>query len=424
MLPQTQNPKVYYISFSYFNTTTNSYDTVDKQLFPYDPNTGTSPGTVGYRWEPIRLLNGTQVAVLPGSVRVYRQFDRVTTAGNTINWGDASDPYQYALLSNNIAPFANIGRIAFHPSGAGYGQRNASGQQAFTAYIDYSVLDWHILREDREVPSGIPGQFNEVSVRTTLGNWKREGDPNADNTIYEGMFGAGASIDDDDVMVIDLQTGVPLTRGDYSAASATSDVGYWINTEQNGSYRSGTVFINTRVVPRGSQIRILYKAEGDWAVAVQKAYSRYQGVGTVYPAPDSPSSFTLSPPANPSARMLFNKSEYNKSFVAQFRYVMDDGTPDGRIVQTQSQQVTLEGTDGAPFVTQGTVDFSYADVSSLMPDRKPGTAWSVANNTAYGVSVKTRVIYRDTNSGRGANDADPSSGWRVQDVDTYLTRAF
>jgi hypothetical protein len=231
------------------------------------------------------------------------------------------------------------------------------------------------------------------------------------------MFGA----DTNDVVVIDLQTGTELIRGDYaSAAPGTMDVDYWVNEDQTGTYRSGTIYVNTNRVPRGSQIRILYKAEGDWAVAVQKAYSRYQGVEAAYPAIDSPSSFTTGIGANNDTRIYFNRSEYNKSFVAQFRYVANDGT----ITQTAPQQVTLDGTDGAPFVSVGTVDFSYADVSRFMPNRRPGTEWTVNNNVAFGVSVKTRVIYRDANSGRGVNDTDPSVGWRVQDVDTYLTRAF
>jgi hypothetical protein len=138
--------------------------------------------------------DGTSKPILPGSVRVYRLFTRVTAGGGTISWnppanvGDAVDPYQYALLSTNFpnSKFANLGRIAFHPSAASYGQRNAAGQQAFTAYIDYSVLDWHILREDREVPYSVTTNTDTaIPVRATLGNWKRAGDPNPDNTLYE-----------------------------------------------------------------------------------------------------------------------------------------------------------------------------------------------------------------------------------------------
>ncbi|MES2462957.1 MAG: hypothetical protein V4671_20425 [Armatimonadota bacterium] len=428
-LPPTTSAKVYLISYSY-DAGGGVYRTVDKQLFP------NATGTLGNQWETIVTPNSN--GVLPGSVRVYRLFDRVTAAAGTpgtINWDptDPTDPYQYALLSSNfidgngIATSANVGRIAFNPSGASYGQRNASGQQAFTAYIDYSVLDWHIMREDREVPSGIPGANNEVTVRTTLANLKRAGDPNPDNTLYDGMFGSGTQ----DLIVIDLQTGRELQSADYANIATTQGADYWINNDQNGTYRSGTIYINTLAgrVPRGSQIRILYKAEGDWAVAVQKAYSRYQGVATAFPAIDSPSSFTLGDGLSNVTRIYFNRSEYNKAFVAQFRYVVDDGNGGNRIIQTQPQQVTLAGVDGTPFTTANGVDYSFAEVGGnggpdLMPNRKPGTGWQIVNNTAYGVSVKTRVIYRDTNSGRGANDADPSSGWRVQDVDTYLTRAY
>ena len=305
-LPPTTAKKTYLISYSY-DSGSGVYKTVDKQPFPDAVGTGTNGG----QWETIVTPAGK--AILPGSTRVYRVFDRVTTTApvgatpGVINWGSNApsdpnapyDPYQYALLSDNIknasnaSTFANIGRIAFNPAGASYGQRNAEGQQAFTAYVDYSVLDWHILREDREVPSGVPGQYGEISVRTTLGNWKQKGNPNPDNTIYDGMFGPGTK----DLVVIDLQTGRELaTDGvDISSgsATATSAADYWLNNEQNGSYRSGTIYVHVTKdpatnnptadgpVPRGSQIRILYKADGDWGVSIQKAYSRYQGVASV-----------------------------------------------------------------------------------------------------------------------------------------------
>jgi type II secretory pathway pseudopilin PulG len=435
LFPPTASKAKYLISYSY-DDGNGVYRSVDKQL----GSDGSGAGTNGDLWETIVTPNGTSKPILPGSVRVYRLFTRVTAGGGTISWnppanvGDAVDPYQYALLSTNFpnSKFANLGRIAFHPSAASYGQRNAAGQQAFTAYIDYSVLDWHILREDREVPYSVTTNTDTaIPVRATLGNWKRAGDPNPDNTLYDGMFGDGT----DDIVVVNLQTGEPLIGGDYSARQAGD--GYWINKEQNGTYRSGTIYINSAIVPSGSQIRILYKAEGDWGVSVQKAYSRYQGVASAFPPTDSPSAFTVGIGTGDSARVYFNRSEYNKSFVAQFRYIVDDGNGGNKTVQTQPQQVTLGGVDGEPFVASGGVDYAFAEINAadtsgdgipdganLMPKRKPNTEWSIVNNAAYGVSLKTRVVYRDANSGRGVNNADPSSGWRVQDVDTYLTRAF
>jgi type II secretory pathway pseudopilin PulG len=436
LLPPTRTEKVYLISYSY-DAGSGDYRTVDKVPFP------NIVGTTGNRWEPI-VLNGTPIPVVPGSVRVYRLFERVTIGAGTINWVPENpnaaaltyEPYQYALLEGNLAPSANLGRIAFHPSGASYGQRNASGQQAFTAYVDYSVLDWHILREDREVPSSVAGRNGEITVRTTLGNWKREGDPNPGNTIYNGMFSVNTSTPD--VVVIDLQTGRRLIEGDYTTPSPPEDVDYWINKEDNGSYRSGSVIINSKRVPGGSQIRILYKAQGDWAVSFQKAYSRYKAVATAYPATDNPGSFTTGNGANDNTRAYFNRSEYNKSFLAQFRYVsVNPITREEKIVQTALQQVTIAGADGDPFesvTVPRPIDYAFADCAEFMPNRKLGTNWSVVTNVAYGVSVKTRVIYRDANSGRGVGDADQSqastgqsgatAGWRVQDVDTYLTRAF
>jgi len=57
-----------------------------------------------------------------------------------------------------------------------------------------------------------------------------------------------------------------------------------------------------------------------------------------------------------------------------------------------------------------------------MTDRQARTDWSVVGNRATGVSIKSRVIYHDANSNvRSVGTTDPTAGWRIQDLDTYLT---
>ncbi|MBC8101322.1 MAG: hypothetical protein H7Z41_01875 [Cytophagales bacterium] len=414
------NDAIYYISYSYF----------DGADIKSSPDKVRLIGNGNWRTIPLSDIDPTPVTnIVPGSEQVYIEFSRLAAATNF----STSNPYEYKLLRDNFPDgaglsFANLGLIAFNPTGPNYGQRNAYGQQGFNALIDYSVLDWHILREDREVPSGAVAANKTVTIRTTLGSIKRKGDPNADNTIYDGMYGPGS----DDLQVVNLQTGDVLQRGDLATLDPGAD--YYVNEDDNGTFRSGIIYINTVRVPQGSQVRVLYKAEGDWAIAVQKAFSRYQLLQAGgFPATNSPKSFTKGIADDTS--LFFNRSEYNKSVVAQFRYIKEvdqGGTPVEVVAQTPPQQITLAGSLDNPLFISGNDSFAFTNVGVYMGDRKPGTEWQVVGGVVNGVSVRTRVVYRDSNSGvntavQGTVTAPgqrvESAGWRIQDVDTYLTRA-
>lgn len=381
-----------------------------------------------FAWMPIP--GGADL--LPGSEVVKQRFKRISSA---TAW-DADNPYQYRLARPNIADgasftFANIGMLVFNPNGATYSEAG----QSFSAYVDYAVLDWHIIRDDREVPSSVAGTAGDVPVRLSVQKLKLSGDENIDGTDYVGVFPSNDPTANSDIVVIRMDTGLPLSRGDYALRATTdSGAGFWVNGEgRDNTYGSGVIYVNTNVVPRGTPLRVLYKGSSDWGVSLSKAAANYRPTmsgGAYLPHPpltptDHDGDVTTDPlPLGDSAAfgvyalagreyMTFNYSELNKSVVATFEYV--DTT--GSTIRTAPTQFTI-GTE----LELDTVDaggatvpwrFAATDITRYMPNRNTAVPWRVVGNVK-GVSVKSRVIWKDQVSRRAR--------WRIQDMDTYLTQ--
>jgi type II secretory pathway pseudopilin PulG len=458
MFPADLAGKAFLISFSYINSA-GTLVQVNQQLLTVPGTPGSANGPV---WQPVPDTTNAVVAVpgmVAGSDQVHREFTRMAVSGGTVAW--TNDPYEYAVVQPNYATTgngstltnANIGQLVFSPYGANYGERTATGQQDFTAYVDYMVYDWHIIHDDRSVPLGAVGTravsgggtVQDAIVHTTLPNLKQQGDVNPDNTLYGGMFGSSSN----DLIVIDTQTGRILNAGDWSNPNPATD-DYWVDSDQtSGTYKTGTIYVNTATVPQGTDLRIFYMADGDWAVALQKAYSSYQlvaGDSNGYPPTTTTNGNTPSVTVDPRqitaktftdssgaqhALLYFAASETGKSFVARFQYTRLANivggvtvTPDG-VVQTDAVQVTVgdKSTWVSEIVGGVTVNVAVADVTASMPGIDLTQPWSLVGNAANGVSVKARVIYRDANSAAASiNPSSPAAGWQIQDVDSYLTR--
>ena len=348
-------------------------------------------------------------SVSPGSEVVTRAFRRLAS-------GDAwsgNDPYEYKLASANIAgapgqtSFANLGQLAFNPAGAGYVEESTTGNAAFTAFVDYTVLDWHILRDDREVPSAFADSAGAVAIRLTLAKLKRNGDTNADNTLYDGLF---PSSDTDpasnyDLRVVRLDTGAVLVQGDYDERAGTDQgADYWTRDGREGTWDSGTVYINTNRVRPGTPVRVLYKADGDWAVALRKAATTYRAWQSSQagrpPAESTDGPENYGDPARfgiEGTKLYFPLSELNKSVVVRVEAV--DGNGDR--VRNAPVQVTIDTADG---------DHAFVEMARYLPanvDR-----WRIVGGVANGVSLKVRVIWRD----RAVDNAP----WQIQDMDSYV----
>ncbi len=406
-------------------------------------------------WQPIQMGDTAYENIVPGSDVVNREFTRLPAMINATQptpW-DEDDPYEYKLLSRNIEPtdtnvpvYANVGALAFNPAGANYSEPTSGGQRAFVAYIDYSVLDWHILREDREVPSALVSPNGALPLKTTLNFIKQTGDIQPDQTAYQGLYPGTQS--SDDIQVFDLQgnsqfikedpsrLGRPLVYDNYDPDPAlrNANADYWIDRNtRGGTYRNGTIYINPERVPPGSQLRILYKAEGEWAVAVQKAFANYEAAlndaANFNHRPTNYNNFGQGNAAgNPNRageldRIYFFQNDLNKSIVATIEY----RTADGEVKQTQPMQMTISGVEE----TAGTngEKYAYINLAGYMPSDFVSGAWRVVPGTAKGVSLKVRVIWKDNLRAVAddpatplINESDQSGAWRVQDLDTYVTQ--
>ena len=393
-----------------------------------------------FGWIEIRRPDGTSdgtpvLDISPGSETVKQQFTRLPSG--TI-W-DTDNPYQYKLVQPNIpdggagTTFANIGMLAFNPVGATFNE----GGQAFSAYIDYAVLDWHIIRDDREVPSVTAGSAGDVPIRLSLGKIKIAGDDNIDGTLYDGVFPSTSQTANSDIVVVRLDTGSLVTRGDF-ANRATTDAtaGFWVNNEgHDNTYGSGVIYLNTNQIPKGTPLRIMYKGDGDWGISLQKACANYKpslttaGAYELHP-PLTPTNHDADPttdklPLGDSAQfgvlsqsgaeyLVFNESELNKSVAAIFEYT-DTG---GALVRTAPIQFTigsetdLDTTDDASATVPWR--FATADITRYMPGRDIAKPWRIVG-TIKGVSIKSRAIWKD--------ETTRKARWRVQDLDSYLTRS-
>jgi hypothetical protein len=347
---------------------------------------------------------------VPGSLVVTRAFDRLKASEGF----DPSEPYQYHLVTNNVAGTnANLGVLQFNPAGANVSQQTPNGERAFMGYVDYSVLDWHIIRDDVEIPQIGANNVGLVPVKLTLDVIKRLGDANFDNTTYAGIYGSNNPAGQNDIDVIDLATGAVLNgsgnvvRGVATPAVSGAGPDYYIDTDaRSGTYSTGTIYVNPLRLKPGAQIRVLYKGDGDWGVAMQKAYSQYTpeiagGAVQTRPAVGSFSTYGVDMAAT---SIWFPLCDLNKSVTVTLQVTQANGD----VVRLAPTQMTID----QPDVANG---YAWIKVAPYLPT---GTsAWSVAG-TITGVSVKARVIWKDENR---TNTTGPTNGWRVQDLDTYLT---
>ena len=461
--PARSNPNRYFVvSFSYADDTSGEIRTVSDYTLPAvpdnttamfitltDPNAGSKPVH----------------DIIPGTIVVTRSFDRIAYSDT---W-DSADPYQYKLASDNINDgtatpvytVANIGALQFNPAGANYSESTPYGQRAFTAFIDYAVLDWHIIHDDIEVPSITLGATKYVPLQTSLRPIKQSGDPQPDTSIYTNIWNDTNPNDTDSIVVLNLSdpTAKPLQVGRY-LKPLVGDAILVDDSPRGGSYQTGTIYVDTNLVPRGSQLRVLYKADGDWAVTLQKAYGQYRN-----PLFRSTTTSSLllpqtRPPKNAydqfgtdgskeMARVYFPGCDVSKSVSLSLEYqTSTDPKLTNSMVPNEWKrldpvQVTLDTVLPEPDPADSTMKIKYAvsDINNIvLDDMDPmkvksviksyipaayqaefyhAQQWRVAGVTgtgvAYGTSVKARVIWHDADT--------TSTRYRVQDLDSNLTPA-
>lgn len=356
-----------------------------------------------------------------GSVTLKRRFENLTGTGNPFS---AADPYQFSM-KNAVA-----GVIAFNPLGYDYYEVTAQGRQRLIANIDYNMLDWHVIREERKVPEKID---DDVYVKTRLSlSYVKQKDvtPEADGSIYGGLA-PDLSVDAD-VMAIDKDTGEVY----YNTTEISPGV-----PALKVDYKNGIVEFHPTLAGEtgrtGKTYEICYMSDRDWAVQVFKSFNEYQGTNDYTNLkPDGPEYFTN--PANPTAGWYLY-------------YFVDDSVASGdvpegarygmvyfpRCYAGMSVAIDYSYTvDGVPYKVTGdsfrisdgysevgpsgdSYKLCYADILSRLEEQLTGGSTIVVTDVSnvYGVSVGSRVIWRNAGTGFLAGR------WRKVESQTYLTRA-
>lgn len=342
--------------------------------------------------------NTSFIGVDRGSDSLHRAFSELALGAA---WGP-NNPYQYQVAS------PTVGVLLFNPAGYGYEELTARGKEPLTAYIDYTVLDWHIISDERKVADVIQHPA-DGAVKLSLRFLKEAGvtvEHNGDT--YAGL--APSYNLPNSILAVDMETG--------EVYDETSTVPAGLPTAgapvMAVDYKEGIVTFN--VAYAAHTFRIYYRAEGDWALQTFKAYDVY---GRSYGAPSSTSPgygqyYYDSAALNSGGdyRVYFRLCHAGSTVAVDYKYVASE--PGGSMVEH-----TVYGDLCQVSMDTGNLGLCYIDLLPKIERLYPaGTALAVKEvSKVRGVSVGARVIWRESGTGLRAGK------WRHKELQTCLVRA-
>lgn len=362
--------------------TNNDPDPMEIQIMAPDPanvnqliNVKDIPGFAG-------IDEGTDV--------LRRRFLDLTASMNpdgTVPWG-TNDPYEFVVRDSSA------GVLAFNPMGYGYEELTATGKEKLAAYMDYDVIDWHVIREERKVPNA-PSSPNDdyINVRLSLKGIKpKEGTTNYDNTKYLGITpGLPYS-----VVAIDTENG--RTYNEDSLVDVFNISAIKVN------YKDGIISFHKSLHDRA--FLIMYQAADDWAMQVFKSFSKYN---RRYDIPANLDNFGYDNYyLGNDERLYFPKCYAGATVAVGYSYRLNGSTTDN-FVPGESFQISTDTDSGT--------GLCYVDLRQELLDSGKSNFQITQVNKVYGTSIGVRVIWRV--SGRGLAS---SWRWRKVDVQSYLTR--
>lgn len=394
--PRENREMLYYLTYSYWEESTGTpiLRTVldDAVLIPPDYNGG---------WITVDL---TQLPGFDAStfVEIESNTDSCARGFRAVQaiCGNSQDPYEY-VLADSIC-----GVIAFNPVGHEAYEYTAQGIRPLVARINYRIYDLRIIREDKVLNNP---QNNKISVKMSLSHILDAGSPtnfedgvatdNPNEETYEGLIQGpgGVPVVPLSMLAIDLATGF---RVDETMLDIDFDKGIVTIPENANLINFGGNVVSSNVPMAGRHVRFFYRADGDWTVSCQKAYTRYT---REYDTPTVDyRHFKLAAPQAGALgnRLLFAVCESGKTVSVDYTYV-DSGGMERKIVG-ESHRISDESVEDT--VSGNTNRFSYVDLTP------PRSATLIKDVVVVGTSFKTRVAWRD-----GRN-------WRHVDIETTLMR--
>jgi len=376
---------------------------------------------VTYKGQPVRNLNGF-AGIEVGSESLSRRFrllplgERFSPDPNPpqgMEWKRYPNPYEYKILN------PTLGILAFNPIGATYKERLGWYTQDLVAKIDYTVKDWHFIKEAKRVP-------DSLDIHLSLPRLMQVGDFLIDQTVYGGVpTGLVDPMDqmtpyNPDVLIVDMTTG-EVVLNDFSGTGQNPQTDVLIDYK-NGIITmpsrylrtidpiTGNINVYDRAQPGqdwvGRVFRFYYKVDGEWAVAPSKANFYYTQA-----SPMTPPVYNqylvggpfASPPDVPSPRfpLWFSIGNAGKSVAVDYTYRMAGG----KIGKVFGEMHTISS---PPQPVPGT-NFNGCYLVLKQPDPSQGDQL-ISVDKVKGTSFKIRAVWRDGNR------------WRKNDIDTYLTR--
>lgn len=360
---------------------------------------------------PVKIVPGF-MGIDQGSDTLHRAFDEVPVAD-----AFSGNPYEYKVIDE----FRGV--LGFNPAGHGYDEVTAWGRVALTAYIDYDVLDWHIIREERKIPeTALITSQADLDAKLTLRFIKNAGLADVANPGYpttveldgSNYTGLAPSLPFS-ILAIDIQTGEWFNEESHVPPPGNTN-----NFVMTVNYKDGIIRFDQDMA--GRTFRIYYRAEGDWALQVFKTYESYRrsynfNANSSSPldhrewwgSEDTDTASDKVPFFN--ERIYFARCYSGMSVALDYTYRIKYG---GAYTYFSVDGDTYQTTDNGR--TAGTCYIDPRERIARLRGVSVGDVEITKISKVYGVSVGTRVIWRE--GGRGFRGGQ----WRKVDLQTYLLR--
>ena len=338
------------------------------------------------------------VGIDRGSDSLHRAFTELPLG---TGW-DQNDPYQFQVASTAA------GVLLFNPAGYRYEEQTTRGKEPLTAYIDYTVLDWHIISEERKVADVINTPA-DGEVKLSLSFLKKAGETvEWDGGVYAGLApsqGLSGS-----VLAVDMET------GDFYNEHSTIPAG-WANAGQpvlKVDYRKGIVEFDEAY--EGHAFRIYYRAQGDWAVQTFKTYDVYRrSYGPPETAPPGYREYYYDSQrfdTREDYRVYFPRCYAGGIVAVDYRYEATKGTE-------PAEQHTVYGDSCQVSLDTGNWGLCYVDLLPRIERLHPPGAKLVVKEVSrvHGISVGARVIWHESGTALKAGT------WKRKELQTCLIRA-
>jgi type II secretory pathway pseudopilin PulG len=338
----------------------------------------------------------------PSSVRARTSFREVPVDAAFVS----SDP-----LTFKVSP-DEIGVLVFNPAASQLLVQSPEGELSpMEARVDYTVLDWRIVRDDIQLPAELTGVNGRTKVRLSVTSVKSRGTTDTDGSSYAGIpvrsFRGGENPTEapvNDVIVFEPTTGGILVGGggagtansfevDYrsgamtvgrSVANSTNVIGRFAYPDLNGTY--GVNYIDKPL--NGLRLRVLYRPSQEMSVQFLPAPSEYRLTSTVLPTGLRPGQMAAGGRPNPVTAVIFgtpNRIYFPLSDLGLQVSIDELVTP---VDVRRGITARIGGTE----VVNG-VSYAFADLSQLGPGVTLSTtdAWPIRG--ARGVTGRVRTLW-------------------------------